>query len=100
MCGIAGEWNRPGPTGGERVRRMIECALHRGPDGVGYRCPQNGPALGHSRLKILDLTDAAAQPLGDDDSQVWVIFNGEIYNYVELRAELVALGHRFRSTGD
>jgi asparagine synthase (glutamine-hydrolysing) len=98
MCGIAGEWSTSGDT--TRVRRMIEIVRHRGPDGVGYRSYERGPVFGHSRLRILDLSEVADQPLCGEDGSVWVNFNGEVYNYVELRAELETAGHTFRSTGD
>ena len=70
---------------------------HRGPDAWGVKSFAGG-GLSHRRLKIIDLTEAAAQPMGD--AGVWISFNGEIYNFAALRAELVAKGHRFKSTGD
>ncbi len=78
---------------------MARALAPRGPDGEGYwRAP--GVALGHRRLAVIDLTRAAAQPLGNEDGGVQVVFNGEIYNFGELRAELRARGHVFRSQGD
>ncbi|MBF0130371.1 MAG: asparagine synthase (glutamine-hydrolyzing) [Alphaproteobacteria bacterium] len=91
------------PGGGapdrEALGRMNAAMAHRGPDGEGLLA--HGPAaFGHRRLSILDLSDAAAQPMMDEGERVLLTFNGEIYNYVELREELGALGHRFHSSGD
>jgi asparagine synthase (glutamine-hydrolysing) len=81
------------------VARMTASIRHRGPDGDGVY--MKGPVgLGFRRLSILDLSHAADQPMISDDGQLILVFNGEIYNYVELRSELKALGHEFRSTGD
>ncbi|PYM65837.1 MAG: hypothetical protein DMD79_04060 [Candidatus Rokuibacteriota bacterium] len=78
---------------------MLDAQATRGPDGSDLL--RDGPAvLGHRRLAIIDLSDAAREPLPNEDHSIWVTFNGEIYNFVELRAELVALGHRFRSRTD
>ncbi len=100
MCGIAGVLYRDGTHASAHVLQAMASQLrHRGPDGSGVRSFQ-GAGLAHTRLAIIDLTDAAAQPLGSDDGKVWVTFNGEIYNFRELRAELEGKGHRFRSSGD
>ncbi len=100
MCGIAGVLYRDGtPADAHVLQAMASQLRHRGPDGSGVRSFQ-GAGLAHTRLAIIDLTDAAAQPLGSDDGKVWVTFNGEIYNFRELRAELEGKGHRFRSSGD
>jgi asparagine synthase (glutamine-hydrolysing) len=81
------------------LERMTASLWHRGPDGEGMYIA--GPVgLGFRRLSILDLSHAADQPMATEDGQLVLVFNGEIYNYVELRQELEALGHRFRSTGD
>jgi asparagine synthase (glutamine-hydrolysing) len=99
MCGIAGVYR----FDGGRVERgpleaMTARMLHRGPDDEGfYRADAVG--LGMRRLSIIDLT-GGHQPLGNEDGTVWVVMNGEIYNYVELRAELEAKGHRFRTRSD
>ena len=80
---------------------MVARVGHRGPDGVGYwTSPEDGLAFGHSRLKVIDLTEAAHQPMQSDDGEVTLIYNGEIYNFRELRDELSANGAAFRSTGD
>jgi asparagine synthase (glutamine-hydrolysing) len=99
VCGIAGYRGKPDPFAEERVRRMTAVLARRGPDGDGfYAAP--GVVLGHRRLKILDLSDAARQPICDEGERVVVSYNGEIYNYRELRSELQARGHRFASSGD
>ncbi len=83
----------------QRGTAMAGMLWHRGPD--GWDCwTAPGVMLAHTRLKIIDTTDAAAQPMHDDIGAVHLVFNGEIYNFRELRAELAALGHRFRSSGD
>ncbi|MER7920830.1 MULTISPECIES: N-acetylglutaminylglutamine amidotransferase [unclassified Streptomyces] len=100
MCGLSGEMR----FDGERpdlaaVERMSDRLAPRGPDGRGI-WTRDAVALGHRRLKIIDLSERGAQPLTDTTGEVTGVFNGCIYNYRELRAELVALGHRFRSTSD
>jgi asparagine synthase (glutamine-hydrolysing) len=100
MCGIAGILNlKPGmaPERGE-LAAMISRLRHRGPDGNGMRV--DGPVgLAHARLGIIDL-DTGQQPIHNEDGSVWVVFNGEIFNYVELRRELEAHGHRFYTHSD
>ncbi|AZW16636.1 asparagine synthase (glutamine-hydrolyzing) [Bordetella hinzii] len=100
MCGIAGFINLNGiPAEPELVRRMTDAIVHRGPDGEGQWA--DGPiALGHRRLAIIDLTVTGAQPMHSVDGRYILTYNGELYNYRELRAELEALGHRFLSTSD
>jgi asparagine synthase (glutamine-hydrolysing) len=100
MCGIAGfvHFNREEPCDAETLRRMTRTLQHRGPDGEGYFTCGN-VALGHRRLAIIDL-NTGDQPMTSEDGSLTIVFNGEIYNYVELRDELVALGHRFRTTSD
>jgi asparagine synthase (glutamine-hydrolysing) len=88
MCGIAGQFNfgRREPVVPERIRRMASSIAHRGPDDDGFLI--EGPlGLGFRRLSIIDLA-GGHQPMSDATEQVWVVFNGEIYNYRELRAEL------------
>jgi asparagine synthase (glutamine-hydrolysing) len=101
MCGIAGSVAlRPGtpPPSREDVEAMVGALRHRGPDEFGlFR--DDRVALGHARLSIIDLT-TGQQPLCNEDGTVWVVFNGEIFNYVELRAELEGRGHRFRTRSD
>jgi len=101
MCGLAGVVNlgeARAPPALEDLSAMVAAIRHRGPDEFGvYRDHRVG--LGHARLSIIDLA-TGQQPLSNEDGSIWVVFNGEIYNYVELRAELVRLGHRFRSQSD
>ena len=97
MCGIVGMMDMASP---DRLllERMNRTLSHRGPDGEGYHL--DGPvALGHRRLSIIDL-HGGGQPLSNEDGTVWIAFNGEIYNFQELRGELVAKGHRFRTRSD
>jgi asparagine synthase (glutamine-hydrolysing) len=98
MCGIAGIVGefRPG-----LISRMNRVQAHRGPDGAGvFEDPAAGVALGHVRLAILDLSTQAAQPMTTADGRYTLIFNGEVYNYVELRRDLESRGCTFRSRGD
>jgi asparagine synthase (glutamine-hydrolysing) len=100
MCGIAGVFDFDGaPVDIGVLRRMTDAIAHRGPDGEGHFV-DGGLGLGHRRLSIIDLTDAAAQPLRNESGDVVLIYNGEIYNFAELRRELEAKGHRFRSATD
>ncbi len=100
MCGICGICLRePGASvPGELLKQMTTVLTHRGPDGTGYLVKGN-IGLGHTRLSIIDL-DAGDQPIYNEDSSIGVVFNGEIYNYVELMADLIARGHRFRTHSD
>lgn len=105
MCGIAGILGPlPRGEGLACVERMVRAMSHRGPDGQDYACvpAREGRSLflGHARLSILDLSEQAAQPMLDETTGSRLVFNGEIYNYIELRGELEAAGHRFRSSGD
>jgi asparagine synthase (glutamine-hydrolysing) len=100
MCGICGELRFDGRhASAASVERMADCLAPRGPDGMGIVA--RGPvALGHRRLKIIDLSEHAAQPFVDSDLGLTIAFNGCIYNYPELRAELIEDGYRFSSSGD
>lgn len=99
MCGICGIFDRSGdPIDQVTLKRMNKVLQHRGPDGEGYFV-DGGIGLGHRRLSIIDL-DGGAQPMPNGDGTLQIIFNGEIYNYIELREELLALGHRFRTRSD
>jgi asparagine synthase (glutamine-hydrolysing) len=101
MCGIAGIVAvREGlePPSLERVGSMAAALRHRGPDGLGaYRDAR--AALGHARLAVVDL-EGGAQPMCNEDGSLWIAFNGEIFNHLELRGELEGLGHRFRTRSD
>jgi asparagine synthase (glutamine-hydrolysing) len=98
MCGICGIVSYVGPPDLTLLRRMMGRLGHRGPDGNGWYRDQRA-ALGHTRLAIID-TAGGAQPLCNEDGTVWVTFNGEIFNYVELREELRQRGHTFRTAAD
>ena len=102
MCGIAGIWNFDNkPVTQASIERFADSLAHRGPDGRGFwRDDSLGIALGHRRLSIIDLTDEAAQPMSYADDRYWITYNGEIYNFIELRKELEAKGHQFRTQSD
>ena len=99
MCGIAGilRWQGPPIQSGE-IEHMTRALAHRGPDGEGFLI-RDRVALGHRRLSIIDV-EGGKQPLCNEDETVWVTFNGEIYNYRELRGVLQAKGHIFRTKSD
>jgi asparagine synthase (glutamine-hydrolysing) len=99
MCGIVGCVNSS--TGADHVlERMTQTLKHRGPDGHGYyTSPDQRVAFGHRRLSVIDLA-GGAQPMSNEDGTKWVVFNGEVYNFVELRAELQLRNHRFRTQSD
>jgi asparagine synthase (glutamine-hydrolysing) len=101
MCGICGILHLDGDRKAQEsvVQRMAHAIRHRGPDDEG--CFVRGPiGLGHKRLSIIDLSDAAHQPMTNEDGRYWIIFNGEIYNYQELRQQVVQRGHILRSNSD
>src|SRR4051794_14450559 len=99
MCGIAGEIRFSSVADEAAVRRMLPSLASRGPDGEGFFA--RGPvAFGHRRLKIIDLSEAGAQPMTDEQLGLTVVFNGCIYNYRELREELSGYGYAFFSTSD
>lgn len=119
VCGISVVLDRSAsPESARRLLRMHEPIRHRGPDGEGFLHVERGgqwhrgdgpigdavptPLLGMAfrRLKILDLSEAAAQPMGSADGSLWIVHNGEIYNFAELRNELRELGYSFRTSGD
>jgi asparagine synthase (glutamine-hydrolysing) len=99
MCGICGLLGTH--AGEELVTQMRELIHHRGPDdGGSWHSPEHHVALAHRRLSIIDLSDAGHQPMSNEDGTVWITFGGEIYNHAELRPELEAKGHRYRSHTD
>jgi len=100
MCGIAGIFNlsTTEPVGEPLLEKMIGMLHHRGPDGTGFYTDES-IGLAHARLSIIDL-EGGRQPIHNEDKTVWVIFNGEIFNYVELREELEKRGHRFYTHTD
>ena len=113
MCGIAGAlfWNSEAGRGGRQasVARMVQALAHRGPDGEGVvrcvteeRTGSEAPTaiLGHRRLSIIDLSDRASQPMASPRGPIWLTYNGEIYNYRDVRRELESCGRVFRSNSD
>ncbi len=97
MCGIAAVLDRSGRWVEQpELLRMTDAMRHRGPDDEGWYAG-HGVGLGNRRLAIIDLTSGGHQPMSNEDGSVWITYNGELYNYRELRRELVAAGHRFRS---
>jgi asparagine synthase (glutamine-hydrolysing) len=99
MCGIAGKLTFDGaPVDPDLLAAMTDVVAHRGPDAGGYYFG-DGIGLGHRRLSIIDLA-TGDQPLANEDETIWVVFNGEIYNFADVRAELEALGHCFRTHSD
>lgn len=103
MCGICGAFAfNDSFACDERVLvAMRDTMVHRGPDDAGvWRSPSGRAGLGHRRLSIVDVSPAGHQPMGNEDGSVWVAFNGEIYNHAELREELQARGHTYRSHCD
>src|SRR5438093_9458286 len=100
MCGIAGKFlfDPDAPVDRDLLAAMTGVIAHRGPDASGYYFG-DGIGLGHRRLSIIDLS-TGDQPVANEDRTVWVVFNGEIYNFPELRRDLQARGHRFRTHSD
>ncbi|MDH5811885.1 MAG: asparagine synthase (glutamine-hydrolyzing) [Candidatus Verstraetearchaeota archaeon] len=100
MCGICGKINfdRQQPVDPELIRRMMDLLYHRGPDGGGMYC-SGSIGLGHRRLSIIDLS-TGNQPMCNETGTIWVVYNGEIYNFRDLRAHLEDKGHRFKSKSD
>lgn len=99
MCGIAGQLRFDGQSvSQETLQAMTDALAHRGPDGEGFHFEKN-VGLGHRRLSIIDL-DGGKQPISNEDSTIWVTYNGEIYNYRNLRDRLIGLGHQFRTHCD
>ena len=101
MCGICGQFNfgNDALVDPNVIQRMMDTIVHRGPDDAGMFIA--GPlGLGFRRLAILDLSPAGHQPMSDPEQSVWVVFNGEIYNFQEIRKELEEKGHRFKSQCD
>src|SRR6201998_4388075 len=99
MCGIAGyvSWEKPPDSG--VLRAMEKTLVHRGPDEGSIWC-NHTCGFAHRRLRIIDLSPAAAQPMSNETDDTRVVFNGEIYNFPELRKELEKLAHNFKSHSD
>lgn len=103
MCGIYGYTSHRGQVEENLLARMGKSLEHRGPDDEGQKVLRVGElsiGLGHRRLSIIDLSSAARQPMSNEDESIWLVFNGEIYNFKELRRELEQKGHRFKSNSD
>jgi len=101
MCGIAGVINFSNREERVHLERMCNAITHRGPDDSGiYISPDSKVLLGHRRLSIIDLSHFARQPLSNEDNTIFITYNGEIYNYQELRRELDTRGHHFKSKSD
>jgi asparagine synthase (glutamine-hydrolysing) len=98
MCGIAG-WLGPLPDNEGLAQRVVQALHHRGPDAHGIRSWPEA-TLVHTRLSIIDLSPAGAQPMPNEDGTIWTVFNGEIYNHRELRHELEVRGHVFKGRSD
>uniref|UniRef100_A0A832DML3 asparagine synthase (glutamine-hydrolyzing) n=1 Tax=Ignavibacterium album TaxID=591197 RepID=A0A832DML3_9BACT len=102
MCGITGKYNfkYSEPIDRSVAEEMIKVITHRGPDDEGSYFNSNGNLfLGHRRLSIIDLS-TGHQPLSNEDGTIWIVFNGEIYNFPELKKELISYGHKFRTHSD
>jgi asparagine synthase (glutamine-hydrolysing) len=101
MCGIAGCISRQQKTSIELLKKMTDSIAHRGPDGEGFWVNSSANVgLGHRRLSIIDLSDKAGQPMSYQNGRYTIIFNGEIYNYVELREQLIKRGYQFQNNSD
>lgn len=98
MCGIAGIIDISSTPERSLIERMCRVMKHRGPDGEGYYTDNNA-ALGHRRLSIIDL-EGGKQPMSNEDGTIWITFNGEIYNFSEIKDELSRKGHRFKTRSD
>ncbi len=99
MCGIAGMIEKRRAVSGHHIEKMLQVMQHRGPDSLEVRCWQ-GLGLGHVRLAIVDLSDDGLQPMCDHTGRFWIVFNGEIFNFIELRQELKKKGHQFKTKTD
>lgn len=100
MCGLAGAFDRSGnPISPVILKRMTDAIAHRGPDGEGHYI-DGSLGLGHRRLAIIDLSAAGHQPMSTEDNRFIIVYNGEVYNFNELRLELEAIGHHFHSRTD
>jgi asparagine synthase (glutamine-hydrolysing) len=101
MCGITGIWDFKDKISPEVLGKMTDVLNHRGPDDSGIFVDQkNNIGLGHRRLSIIDLSSAGHQPMSNDEKSIWVTYNGEIYNFGEIRTELEGKGHKFKSNSD
>ncbi|MBM3212277.1 asparagine synthetase B, partial [Candidatus Poribacteria bacterium] len=100
MCGIAGIYYLNNKAVSQVIiKNMCDTMRYRGPDDEGYFF-DNNLALGHRRLSIIDLSSAGHQPMSDDNKSIWIVYNGEVYNFVELRNELINKGYSFKTGTD
>lgn len=102
MCGIAGIWNLNGETLTEhKLKKFTDSLSHRGPDGFGYYMDEKtNIGIGHRRLSILDLSEAGKQPMSFANERYWISYNGEVFNFIELKAELKNKGYAFKTETD
>ena len=102
MCGIVGIWNIDGsPINRQEIKTFTDTLIHRGPDGKGEYIDKGANlGLGHRRLSILDLSNIGKQPMSYGNERYWITYNGEIYNFLELRRELESLNYSFKSKSD
>src|SRR2546427_2214501 len=98
MCGICGIYDRSGTVDEQNLRGMTELTRYRGPDRDGFHVDRHA-GIGYRRLSIIDLV-TGDQPIANEDETMWIVYNGEIYNHLELRGRLEAAGHRFRTNAD
>ena len=102
MCGVVGilKLNKT-RVSGKALERFTHSLSHRGPDGVGFYMDESGSlGLGHRRLSILDISDKGNQPLSYSNGRYWITYNGEIFNFIEIRRDLEKRGHVFESDSD
>jgi asparagine synthase (glutamine-hydrolysing) len=102
MCGIAGIYNlNEAPVSLEALKGFTDSMIHRGPDGAGYNLFENNTlGLGQRRLSILDLSEAGKQPMSYANGRYWMTYNGEVFNFIEIKEELLKFGHTFKSETD
>lgn len=101
MCGIAGIWRFKLEVSNEEIIQFTDSMKHRGPDGSGYHVfNESNIALGHRRLAILDLSEMGKQPMQYFDTGFWITYNGEVYNFLEIREKLIEEGFKFQSNSD
>lgn len=102
MCGIAGIWHLDNQKlTDDKLQKFTDSLFHRGPDNAGYKIFNDvNLGFGHSRLSILDLSEARKQPMSFAEERYWITFNEEIYNFVELRKELQEKGYTFKTKTD
>src|ERR1043165_6146569 len=102
MCGIVGLWNLNGePVSQEMLECFTDSLSHRGPDGNGFYIDSEANlGLGHRRLAIIDTSEGGREPVACGDGRYWITFNGEMYNFLELKGELEKFGYLFKSDSD